>query len=127
MGDDFLPASFHRLRALHDLLCAQASIKPDPDNPDQDADEEKDKLIAILFPGYFLLFYVMGQGFSSTVFGFTPLQDKKMGLRQMMFMSGLNSFEYFSGMLMADFLILTIPNVVFTVLMPLFDMIMASD
>ena len=45
----------------------------------------------------------------------------------MMFMSGLNSFEYWTGLWMADMLILAIPNLVFTVIMPIFTMIMKRN
>jgi hypothetical protein len=81
----------------------------------------------MFFTIYFVLFYLIGTGISSSVFVFTPLQDKGMGLRQMMFMSGLNSFEYFTGMLLADWIVLAIPNVVFTIIMPFFSQIMSSD
>ena len=66
----------------------------------------------------------MGQGISAQVYAFTPLNDKSMGLRQMMFMSGLNSFEYWTGLLMADMCIQAIPNLVFTIIMPIFTQIM---
>lgn len=50
-----------------------------------------------------------------------------MGLRQMMFMSGLKSFEFFTGMLFADSIVFAIPNLVFTVIMPFFSQIMSTD
>lgn len=80
--------------------------------------------MSIFFTCYFILFYIFGQCVSAQAFAFNPLNDKKMGLRQMMFMSGLNSFEYWSGLWMADMLVLAIPNLVFTAIMPLFETIM---
>jgi len=42
----------------------------------------------------------------------------------MMFMGGLSSFEYWTGMYCADMCVFMIPNVVISVLMPIFPQIM---
>jgi hypothetical protein len=44
-----------------------------------------------------------------------PLKEKKGGLRHMMKLFGLNSFEYWFGMLMADFIIVLVPAVAATI------------
>lgn len=106
------------------LIYAVLESTMDDDDDDKEKEDDKEELISILFTCYFILFYILGQCVSAQVFAFNPLNDKKMGLRQMMFMSGLNSFEYWTGLWMADMLILAIPNLVFTAIMPIFEMIM---
>lgn len=47
--------------------------------------------LPIFFTFYFTFFLVFGQSLTAALFGFTPMQEKKDGLRQMMYMSGLTS------------------------------------
>lgn len=107
-----------------ELFLIYAVLESTEDENDSEGEDSKEKLISILFTCYFIMFYILGQCVSAQVFAFNPLNDKKMGLRQMMFMSGLNSFEYWTGLWMADMIILAIPNLVFTAIMPIFTMIM---
>ena len=44
-----------------------------------------------------------------SIYAFVPMTEKKGGLRQMMHMTGLRSYEYFTGLLLADTALFTIP------------------
>ena len=45
----------------------------------------------------------------------------------MMFICGLSSTEYFTGLLLADMIIFNVPNVVISALLPIFPQIMEQS
>ena len=51
-----------------------------------------DSVTQIFFTFYFTFFLILGQGLTAGLYSFVPMFEKKHGLRQMMHMSGLNSF-----------------------------------
>ena len=88
---------------------------------DEDGEEtDTSKLIVQFFTGYFVAFLVLGSGISAMLYAYLPLADKAGGLRQMMFICGLSSTEYFTGLLCADMIIFNVPNVVISCLLPIF-------
>lgn len=90
-------------------------------------DKDTDKVVSIFFTFYFTFFLILGQSFTAGLFGFTPMTEKKMGLRQMMHMSGLSSFEYFTGIFMGDWLLFICPAIIISLCLLGFDQIMVKD
>lgn len=60
-----------------------------------------------MFSAIMILSYSITAGMAAVL----PLKEKKGGLRHMMKIFGLNSFEYWFGMLMADFVIILVPAI----------------
>ena len=73
--------------------------------------------------GIIIIAYSITGGMSAML----PLQEKKGGLRHMMRLFGLNAFQYWFGMLLADFVIALIPTTVASGILLGFDMIMERD
>ena len=61
----FLPLMFVVFELFLIYAVLESTVKPDPDKPEQDPEEEKEKLIAIFFTCYFVVFYLIGTGISA--------------------------------------------------------------
>lgn len=57
----------------------------------------------------FGVFLTLGYTFTAGMQAMVPMQEKKGGLRHMMHLLGLNSFQYFLGLNIADFIICLFP------------------
>ena len=86
-----------------------------------------DKIVSIFFTFYFTFFLILGQVLTAGMYAFIPMNEKKHGLRQMMHMSGLNSFEYFGGLFIGDILLFTAPAVVISIALIFFPQIMLNE
>ena len=86
--------------------------------------EETVPLVLKIFFGFFL---TLGYTFTAGMTAVVPMQEKKGGLRHMMYLLGLNSFQYFFGMAIADFIICLIPNVIACLILLCFDEIMPRE
>ena len=69
-------------------------------------------VVSIFFTFYFTFFLVLGQSLTAGLYGFIPMTEKKGGLRQMMHMSGLTSFQYYAGLFLGDIILFIGPGVV---------------
>ena len=87
----------------------------------------RDRIVSIFFTFYFALFLILGELFTAGMFAFIPMTEKKHGLRQMMHMSGLNSFEYFGGLFIGDILLFIAPAVVISIALVFFPQVMVQD
>lgn len=72
------------------------------------------------FSAVVILAYSITAGMTAVL----PLKEKKGGLRHMMKLFGLNSFEYWFGMFMADLVIVLIPATVFSLGLLIDDFLM---
>lgn len=108
------------------MVWAILKVSVDEDDPDTESGDTS-KLIVQFFTGYFVAFLVIGSGISAMLYCYLPLQDKAGGLRQMMFICGLSSTEYFTGLLLADMIIFNVPNVVISAILPIFPQIMEQS
>ena len=61
------------------------------------------------------------------MYAFVPMYEKKLGLRQMMHMSGLNSIEYFAGLFFGDILLFIMPAIVISIALIGFPQIMINS
>jgi hypothetical protein len=77
--------------------------------------ENLEKIVSIFFTFYFTFFLVLGQSLTAGLYGFIPMEEKKGGLRQMMHMSGLTSFQYYAGLFLGDFILFFGPAVVISI------------
>lgn len=73
-----------------------------------------------MFSAVVILAYSITAGMTAVL----PLKEKKGGLRHMMKLFGLNSFEYWFGMFMADLVIVLIPATVFSLGLLIDDFLM---
>ena len=64
---------------------------------------------------------MLGQCLTAGLYAFVPMTEKKGGLRQMMHMSGLTSWQYFGGLFLGDILTFTLPAVVVTIALCFFE------
>jgi hypothetical protein len=83
--------------------------------------DDLDKIMTIFFTFYFTLFLLLGLSFTGGLYAFMPMTEKKGGLRQMMHMSGLTSFQYYAGLFLADILIFTAPSLILCIGLVPFD------
>jgi len=90
-------------------------------------EDDTDKIITIFFTFYFTFFLVLGQSFTAGLYAFVPMTEKKGGLRQMMHMSGLSSFQYFLGLWLGDMTLFFGPAVVLSLALLGFPEIMVQD
>lgn len=89
--------------------------------------ERVEDVVPLVLKGFFGFFLTIGYSFTAGISAVLPLKEKKEGLRHMMYLFGLNSFQYFFGMLLADFIINLIPNVIACCLLFAFEDIMLSE
>ena len=61
------------------------------------------------------------------MYAFVPMEEKKLGLRQMMHMTGLNSIEYFGGLFLGDMSLFMIPACVISIALIFFEQIMLQS
>ena len=80
-------------------------------------------MLKIVF-GFFL---TIGSTFTAGMSAIVPMEERKGGLRHMMHLFGLNSLEYFIGMAFADLLIVFIPPAFCSIILLIFDDIMANE
>ena len=83
-----------------------------------------EETVPIMLKVIFGIFLVIGYTFTAGMSAVLPMQEKKGGLRHMMHLFGLNSFEYFLGMAIADWIIVTVPATIACILLLAFDEIM---
>lgn len=83
--------------------------------------------MSIFFTFYFSLFLILGQVLTAGMYAFVPMFEKKHGLRQMMYMSGLNSLEYFGGLFIGDILLFIAPAIVISIVLIFVPEIMVQD
>ena len=82
----------------------------------------------IFFTFYFTFFLILGQILTSGMYTTIPMAEKKGGLRQMMFMNGLKSHEYFLGLFLGDMLLFTLPAIVISLaLIPVGQIMISSQ
>ena len=74
-------------------------------------DTDLDQITSIFFTFYFTFFLMLGQTFTVGLYSSVPMLEKKGGLRQMMHMNGLTSYQYFSGLFMGDIMLFTAPSI----------------
>ena len=86
--------------------------------------EEVEDTVPIMLKVVFNIFLVIGYTFTAGMAAVLPMQEKKGGLRHMMYLFGLNSFEYFLGMAIADWIIVAVPATIASALLLAFDEIM---
>ena len=84
-------------------------------------------VIPIMLKIIFGIFLVIGYTFTAGMVAVTPMKEKKGGLRHMMHLFGLNSFEYFLGMAIADLIIAMIPATAACIIIMVFDEIMLLE
>ena len=76
---------------------------------------------------YFTFFLVLGQMFTVSMWATIPMTEKKGGLRQMMFMNGLRSHEYYIGLFMGDILLYLGPAIIISLALIPVDEIMRNE
>ena len=76
---------------------------------------------------YFTFFLVLGQMFTVSIWATIPMSEKKGGLRQMMFMNGLRSHEYYIGLFMGDILLYLGPAIIISLALLPVDEIMRNE
>ena len=91
------------------------------------SDGDRENIISIFFTFYFTFFLILGNMFTAGMYAFIPMSEKKNGLRQMMHMSGLNSFEYFGGLFVGDIFLFTMPAIVISIALIGFPQIMVQE
>ena len=89
----------------------------------KDPDEVKE-VVPIMLKIIFGIFLTIGYTFTAGISAVLPMKEKQGGLRHMMHLFGLNSFEYFLGMAIADWVIVAVPATVASLLVLIFDEIM---
>lgn len=77
-------------------------------------------MLKVLF-GFLL---AIGSSFTAGMSAILPMEERKGGLRHMMHLFGLNSFQYWLGMALADLVIVLIPAAICSVLLLFFSEIM---
>ena len=65
--------------------------------------------------------------FTVAMWAMIPMNEKKGGLRQMMFMNGLKSHEYYLGLFLGDILLYTGPAIIMSLCLLIIDDIMHHD
>ena len=85
------------------------------------------KITEIFFTFYFTFFLVLGQALTASLYSMVPMFEKKAGLRQMMHMSGLSSFQYFLGLFLGDILLFVCPAAVISIALIGFEEIMVRS
>lgn len=83
-----------------------------------------DEVLSTLLKFVFVIFLTIGSTFTAGMTANTPMEEKKRGLRHMMRLQGLTSFQYYFGLLLADWIISIIPAAVASLLLIGFDDIM---
>lgn len=109
---------------LYSILKAAGPDKKE--KPEDAAEYEEDTIPTVLrysFSTVMILSYSITAGMAAVL----PLKEKKGGLRHMMKLFGLNSFEYWFGMFMADFVIVLVPAVVAAVGLLTNDLLMERE
>ena len=89
--------------------------------------EDVEETIPIALKVCFTLFFVLGYTFTAGISAVLPMKEKKGGLRHMMHLFGLSSFEYWLGMAIADWIICAVPGTIASVLLLCFDEIMEPE
>jgi len=83
--------------------------------------ETDDIVIPIVLKGVFSFFFIIGYSITAGLPAVIPMKEKKGGLRHMMHLFGLNSFQYFFGMAIADLIIVLIPATLASTGLLIFD------
>ena len=86
-----------------------------------------DQAVPLMLKGFFGFQLTIGFTFTAGVSAILPMKENKEGLRHMMSLFGLNSFQYFTGMLLADAIISLVPNLVISLLLLAFEQIMNKE
>ena len=80
-------------------------------------------VLKIVFGFVLTMTYTFVGGRSAVI----PMQERHNGLRHMMHLFGVNSIEYWLGMLLADWIIILIPSCIYSLLLLAFEDIMAPE
>ena len=89
--------------------------------------EDVEEVIPIMLKVIFGVFLTIGYTFTAGMVAVIPMKEKQGGLRHMMHLFGLNSFEYFLGMAIADWIIVMVPATVCCIIILCFDEIMLAE
>ena len=89
--------------------------------------EEVDEVVPIMIKVIFGIFLTIGYTFTAGMSGVLPMKEKQGGLRHMMHLFGLNSFQYWLGMAIADWIIVGVPATVAAALVLTWDEIMLRE
>ena len=106
------------------MLASKPQVEED--DPELGSEYENQTVPLILrwmFSAITILSYSITAGMSAVL----PLKEKKGGLRHMMKLFGLNSFEYWFGMFLADFVIMLVPASAATVVLLADDLLMDRE
>lgn len=88
---------------------------PDKEEEPEKSKEYEEETIPIVLRWVFSIVMILSYSITAGMAAVLPLKEKKGGLRHMMKLFGLNSFEYWFGMLLADFIIVMVPATVATI------------
>lgn len=86
--------------------------------------EDIKEVIPIMLKVIFGIFLTIGYTFTAGMSAILPMKERQGGLRHMMHLFGLNSFQYFFGMAIGDWIIITVPATVASLLVLCFEDIM---
>lgn len=85
------------------------------------AEDDKYGIVDILYLFLFPNVMVIGFAVSSGLYLYTTVSDREGKLRYLLKFGGMKSFSYIFGIMMADWLIFTIPTLIFVLLMIILD------
>jgi len=85
---------------------------------------EMDKTVQLMLKISFGFLLSLGSTFTAGKSAILPMEERKVGLRHMMHLFGLNSFEYFFGLGLADLLINLAPALLCSIILLAFDEVM---
>jgi|Transcript_37574 hypothetical protein len=93
----------------------------------QQDEDETARIVSLMLKIVFGFFLTIGSTFTAGMSAMLPMEERKGGLRHMMHLFGLNSFQYFFGMVLGDLCIVLIPSVVCSFILLILDDIMSRD
>jgi len=86
-----------------------------------------ERIIPLMLKIVFGFVLTIGSTFTAGMSAILPMEENKGGLRHMMHLFGLNSFQYFFGMLLGDLCIVAIPPCLCAAVLMVFDDIMERE
>jgi hypothetical protein len=109
------------------LYSIMKAAGPDKEEKPEDAEEYEEETIPMILRWMFSTIMILSYSITAGMAAVLPLKEKKGGLRHMMKLFGLNSFEYWFGMLIADFIIVLVPAIVASIALLMHDLLMERE
>ena len=121
-----LPLAFVAIMIFVLYSILKATV-PDEEENQEDAEEYEEETIPMILRWMFSSIMILSYSITAGMAAVLPLKEKKGGLRHMMKLFGLNSFEYWFGMLMADLVIVLVPAIAAAIGLLIDDLLMERE